>query len=84
MMTTETSHVRAAAVICVARVVYQYNNLGSIASMTNEVLPAVLTLFHDGSREVVKSAIMFIRVALACLDDEALELALPAVSPHVR
>ncbi len=78
-MTTATPHIRSAAVICVARVIYQFSNLGSVSAMANEVMPAVLTLFHDESREVVKSAVMFIRVAIACLDYDEVNTLVPSV-----
>jgi hypothetical protein len=78
-MTTDTPHVRSAAVICIARVVYQHSDLPAVNALATEVLPAVLLLFQDSSREVVKSAIMFLRVALACLEADTLKSLLGTV-----
>lgn len=80
-MTTVTPHVRSAAVICIARVVYQHSDLPAVNTLATEVLPAVLLLFQDPSREVVKSAIMFLRVVLACLESETLKSQLATVGP---
>jgi hypothetical protein len=39
-------------------------------------------LFQSGNREVIKCAIMFLRVALATMDGDAFKAALPTV--HTR
>ncbi len=49
-----------------------------------QVMPSILLLFQSPDREVVKVAIMFLRVALATMDSSAFEAMLPAVRAVLR
>ena len=47
--------------------------------MTAQIMPSILVLFDCGVREVIKCAIMFLRVALATMDSDAFRALLPKV-----
>lgn len=82
-VTTETPHIRSAAVVCLGRVVYEYSGAEIVLRMLSEVMPSILLLFQSPDREVVKVAIMFLRVALATMESSAFEALLPSIMHSV-
>jgi hypothetical protein len=79
LVTTETPHMRAAAVMCLGRVVYEHTTVPIVNDMLPQLLSAVLMLFRDPTREVIKSAIVFLRVYVSMASLHAVTETLPQV-----
>lgn len=74
----KSSHMRSAVVMALSRIVFE---LGWESDQLQSVLPGllqtVLVLINEGSREVTKSVIGFIRICVAAIPREQLEPLLP-------
>ena len=71
----QTPHMRSAAVMALSRVVFEYAGEGD--DVTRELLPSLLRttllLFREQAREVIKSAVGFVRICVAAMSVEELE-----------
>jgi ribosomal RNA-processing protein 12 len=75
---SETSHMRSAVVMALSRLVYEQGwENDTFHSLLPGLLKTVLVLIHEGSREVTKSVIGFIRICVAAIPSEQLEHLVP-------
>lgn len=74
-----TPHMRSAAVIALSRIMYEYSRDERLQSLLPELLKTVLVLSDDRSREVTKSFVSFIRVAVVVIRKEQLLPLLPDI-----
>ena len=68
-----TPHMRSAAVMAMSRVVFERRHCEVTRGMVGEVLEVVCVLFREKAREVIKSAVGFVRVAVASMSPADLE-----------
>ena len=74
----ETPHMRSAAVMGMSRLVFELSRTNEeLQDVLPSLLQTVLVLFREDSREVLKSAVGFVRVAVAALPPNDLEPLLP-------
>ncbi|KAL7557491.1 hypothetical protein ACA910_019338 [Epithemia clementina (nom. ined.)] len=77
----ETPHMRSAAVMALSRIVYQFawddENAVYVQSLLPSLLSTILVLMNENSREVMKSAIGFVRISVAAMQREQMEPLLP-------
>jgi len=74
----KTSHMRSAVVMALSRIVYETAMDNEyLRSQLPSLLQTVLVLIDEGSREVVKSVVGFIRICVAVIPPEQLEPLLP-------
>ena len=70
----QTPHMRSAAVMALSRVVFEH---AKSDATTSEMLPGLLKttllLFREKAREVIKSAVGFVRICVAAMTPEELE-----------
>jgi len=79
-LAAETTHMRSAAVMAASRLVFEYAREDtSIQAALPSLLQTVLILFDEQSREVVKSAVGFVRVCVAAMEPDQLRPLLPNV-----
>ncbi len=77
-LAAQTSHMRSAAVMALSRLVFEYARVDfTVQNILPNLLQTVILLFDENSREVVKSAIGFVRVSVAALNKDELEPLLP-------
>jgi ribosomal RNA-processing protein 12 len=74
-----TSHMRSAAVVALSRVVFEYSVDGVVQSLLPSMLRTILVLSDDPSREVVKSFVGFVRVAVVVIPADHLRPLLPDI-----
>lgn len=77
-----TPHMISATIMALARIIFEFaatmkasGNEAVVSSLTSDVC----LLLHSPSREIVKSAISFVKVALVILDSETLDPLLPGL-----
>jgi ribosomal RNA-processing protein 12 len=76
----ETSHMRSAAVLASSRLVFEFaREDDSLQGALPSLLQTILILFNEQSREVIKSAVGFVRVCVAAMQPEQLRPLLPDV-----
>lgn len=74
----QTPHMRSAAVMALSRLVFEYARVDfTVQNLLPNLLQTVILLFDENSREVIKSAIGFVRVSVAALNKDQLEPLLP-------
>ena len=74
----QTAHMRSAAVMAMSRLVFEYARVDeSVYELLPSLLQTVIVLFDENSREVIKSAVGFVRVSVAAMPAEQLEPLLP-------
>jgi len=74
----ETSHMRSAVVMALSRIVFEKAwDSDQLHSLLPSLLQTVLVLIDEGSREVVKSVIGFIRICVSAIPPAQLEPLLP-------
>jgi len=74
----QTTHMRSAAVMALSRVVFEHARTDmSVQNLLPSLLQTVIVLFDEESREVIKSAVGFVRVSIAALNKDQLEPILP-------
>jgi ribosomal RNA-processing protein 12 len=61
-MVGESPHMVAAAVMALARLLYEFG--GALAASVPELMPAALSLLRSRAREVVKAVLGFLKVRL--------------------
>jgi len=72
-LAAETSHMRSAAVMAASRLVFEFaREDNSIQSALPSLLQTILVLFDAQSREVIKSAVAFVRVCVSAMHPEQL------------
>lgn len=76
---SSTAHMRSAAVIALSRILFEYSKDERLQSMLPALLKTVLVLSDDLSREVTKSFVSFIRVAVVVIPKEQLLPLLPDI-----
>lgn len=77
-LAAQTPHMRSAAVMALSRLVFEYARVDvTVQNILPNLLQTVILLFDENSREVIKSAIGFVRVSVAALDKDQLEPMLP-------
>ena len=76
----QTSHMRSAAVMAISRVTYEYAREDeTVGELLPHLMQTVAVLFDDPAREVNKSVIGFVRVAVAAMTPDRLQPLLPLV-----
>jgi ribosomal RNA-processing protein 12 len=76
----QTSHMRSAAVMAISRLTFEYAREDeTVLSLLPSLMQTVSVLFDDPAREVNKSVIGFVRVAVAAMSADQLEPLLPEV-----
>jgi ribosomal RNA-processing protein 12 len=76
----QTSHMRSAAVMAISRLTFEYAREDeTVLSLLPSLMQTVSVLFDDPAREVNKSVIGFVRVAVAAMSSDQLEPLLPEV-----
>jgi NUC173 domain len=76
----QTPHMRSAAVMAMSRLVFEYARIDqAVQSLLPMMLQTILVLFQENSREVIKSAVGFVRVSVAAMPSDQLEPLLPEV-----
>jgi ribosomal RNA-processing protein 12 len=74
----QTPHMRSAAVMALSRLVFEYARVDfTVQNILPNLLQTVILLFDENAREVIKSAIGFVRVSVAALQKDQLEPLLP-------
>lgn len=74
----ETSHMRSAVVMALSRIVFEYAGANEkLHELLPSLLKTVLVLIDEGSREVIKSVVGFIRICVARIPPDQLEPLLP-------
>ncbi|GMH70540.1 hypothetical protein TL16_g05432, partial [Triparma laevis f. inornata] len=69
----KTPHMRSAAVMGLSRLVFERRECEITRSLVGDLLSVVCILFKEKAREVIKSAVGFVRVAVASMTKEDLE-----------
>ena len=76
----QTSHMRSAAVMAISRLTYEYAREDeTVGELLPHLMQTVAVLFDDPAREVNKSVIGFVRVAVAAMAPDLLQPLLPLV-----
>lgn len=79
-LAAETTHMRSAAVMAASRLVFELAREDSSMQLAlPSLLQTVLILFDEQSREVVKSAVGFVRVCVVAMQPDQLDPLLPDV-----
>ena len=79
-LASETSHMRSSAVSASSRLVFEFAREDhSVRHALPSLLQTVLVLFNEQSREVIKSAVGFVRVCVAAMPPDDLRPMLPEV-----
>jgi ribosomal RNA-processing protein 12 len=74
----KTSHMRSAVVMALSRIVFELGwENDEFHALLPELLKTVLVLIDEGSREVTKSVVGFIRISVAAIHPNQLEPLLP-------
>lgn len=73
------SHMRSAAVMALSRIVFEYSRNDDVQALLPSMLRTILVLSDDPSREVAKSFVGFVRVAVVVLPAEELRPLLPDI-----
>lgn len=74
----KTAHMRSAVVMALSRIVFEKAwDSDQLQSLLPKILQTVLVLIDEGSREVVKSIVGFIRICVSAIPPEKLEPLLP-------
>ena len=75
---SNTPYMRSAALMALSRLVFEYGREDiAVQRLMPTLLKTVLLLFDDPSREVLKSLVGFVRVAIVCIPRDELEPLLP-------
>ena len=75
---SETSHMRSAVVMALSRLVFEQGWANDeFHALLPSLLKTVLVLINEGSREVVKGVVGFIRICVAAIPAEQLEPLVP-------
>lgn len=75
---SETSHMRSAVVMALSRLVFEQGWANDeFHALLPSLLKTVLVLINEGSREVIKSVVGFIRICVAAIPAEQLEPVIP-------
>lgn len=76
----ETSHMRSAAVMASSRLVFEFaREDDNLQRILPSLLRTIIILFDEQSREVIKSAVGFVRVCVAAMAPDQLRPLLPDV-----
>lgn len=76
----KTSHMRSAVVLALSRLVFEFGRENDqILSLLPKLLETVLLLINEGSREVVKSVVGFVRICVSALPPDELEPLVPGL-----
>jgi ribosomal RNA-processing protein 12 len=79
-LASETSHMRSAAVSASSRLVFEFAREDTnMQQALPSLLQTVLVLFNEQSREVIKSAVGFVRVCVAAIPPDQLQQMLPDI-----
>lgn len=79
-LASKTCHMRSAAVDASSRLVFEFaRGDAKMQQALPALLQTVLILFNEQSREVIKSAVGFVRVCVTAMDPDHLRLLLPEV-----
>jgi ribosomal RNA-processing protein 12 len=77
---SETSHMRSAAITALSKIVLEHGRSdGRVQNLMPSLIQTVLLLSADPSREVSKSLIVFLRVAISTCPLEMIRTFLPAI-----
>lgn len=77
---SETSHMRSAAVTALSKLVHEHGKTDErVQTLIPSILQTVLLLSDDPSREVAKSLLVFVRVAVKTCPPETIKPLLPSV-----
>ena len=76
---SKTTHMQSAAVVALSRLVFAYSDDLSVQSLLPSLLKTVLILSDDPSREVAKSMVGFVRVAVVVIPPDQLQPLLPDI-----
>jgi ribosomal RNA-processing protein 12 len=75
---SETSQMRSAVVMALSRLVFEQGWANDeFHALLPSLLQTVLVLIHDGSREVIKSVVGFVRICVAAIPSDQLEPLIP-------
>jgi ribosomal RNA-processing protein 12 len=74
-----TAHMRSAAVNSLGVLLFRFSRTPEIAALAPEILRTIVLLLREKAKEVVKSAIGFVRSACKVIDGETLTTMLPEV-----
>jgi ribosomal RNA-processing protein 12 len=75
---SETSHMRSAVVMALSRLVFEQGWANDeFHALLPTLLKTILVLINEGSREVIKSVVGFIRICVAAIPAEQLEPLIP-------
>ena len=75
---SETSHMRSAVVMALSRLVFEQGWANDeFHALLPSLLKTILVLINEGSREVIKSVVGFIRICVAAIPAEQLEPLIP-------
>jgi hypothetical protein len=73
-LAAKTAHMRSAAVMALSRLVFEYaRHDETVQALLPSLLTTVLVLFDEKARELIKSVVGFVRVAVAAMSREQLE-----------
>ncbi len=79
-LAAETSHMRSAAVTALSKLVHEHGKVEqSVQNLLPSLLQTILLLSDDPSREVIKSMIVFVRVAVAVSPPDMMKPLLPSI-----
>jgi len=77
-LAAKTAHMRSAAVMALSRLVFEFaRNDEVVQALLPSILQTVVLLFEEKARELIKSVVGFVRVAVAAMSREQLEPVLP-------
>lgn len=77
-LAAKTAHMRSAAVMALSRLVFEFSRHDeSVQALLPSLLQTVVLLFDEKARELIKSVVGFVRVAVAAMSQEQLEPILP-------
>ena len=88
---SETSHMRSAVIMALSRLVFEQGWANDeFHALLPSLLKTVLVLINEGSREVIKSVVGFVRICVAAIPADQLEPLVPELvgsmlkSQHVK
>lgn len=74
----KTPHMRSAAVVSLSRLIFEFGKTSpQVSNMMPDLLSTIMLLLHEKAREVIKSVIGFIKLAIAIIPQEQLKTFLP-------
>lgn len=76
---SKTTHMRSAAVVALSRLIFAFADDFTVQSFLPSLLKTVLVLSDDPSREVAKSLVGFVRVAIVVIPSDHLQPLLPQI-----